>query len=147
MSNDIELKIESNIFKYLSDNLNKPIKEIKSLYSIDIKKTAAGVNNKNYIVHIYNISNKSLVNTVFYKHFQGTCSLADRDLEADIVKYLGENNIGPKLLKYDKEEKSYRIDEFVNNGRNVLIEEHLQYDIINKVFKILFHFFITIYTF
>lgn len=137
MSNDIEVKIESNIFKYLSENLNKAIEEIKSLYSIIIKKTAAGVNNKNYIVQIYNKKNNSLFNTLFYKHFQGTCSLADRNLEADIVKYLGEKNIGPKLLKYDKEEKSYRIDEFVNNGRNVLIEEHLQYDIINKVFKIL----------
>ena len=66
MSNDIEVKIENNIFKYLSENLNKTIEEIKSLYFIEIKKTAAGVNNKNYIVQIYNKSNNSLANTVFY---------------------------------------------------------------------------------
>jgi hypothetical protein len=126
-------KYEKIIKDYLFKNKNiYLIKDIKDI-SITFKNLGGGMN-KNYLIKIENKENNK-TKKIFFRYFGDLISsYFDRKREAQIIKILGENGYGPKLLEYDYKNEKYRIDEFIDDSieltHDKLFNENILKDLI-----------------
>ena len=117
---------------------NKNIYSIKDINNINIFfKNLGGGMNKNYLVEIVDNENNQTYK-IFFRYFRAIItSIFDRNKEIEIQKKLGEEGYGPKILDFDYENKKYRIDEYLDDMRELLFEEYLNDEIINNLIIII----------
>ena len=107
------------------------INDIKNI-SISFKRLGGGMN-KNYLIEIENKENNK-TNKFFFRYFGELINdIFDRKKEAEIIKKLGEEGYGPKLLEFDYINEKYRIDEYLDDTRELLYEEVFNENIINDL--------------
>jgi len=130
LENQERIKYEKIIKDYLLRNNN--LYSIQNIHNVIIhfKKLGGGMN-KNFLIEIDSNSNKS---KLFFRYF-GDAIYGDFDKkkEAEILKTLGEEGYGPKLLEYDYQNEKYRIDEFLDNSRELFYEEIFEEKILKKL--------------
>ena len=131
-----KLKYEEIIKEFILKN--KDIYDIKDINSIIInfKKLGGGMN-KNYLIKIENKENNKIYK-LFFRYFGELINnIFDRKTEAEIIKKLGTEGYGPKLLEFDNKNRKYRIDEYLEDTRELTYEEIFDENIINNLIIII----------
>ena len=121
-----ENEIIENIKQYLLEK-----NTIQDNININIEKLG-GMCNENFLISIKNNENK--IFELYYRKFGKISDCVDHNLESEIIKYLSENNIGPKLYK---ENKDFRIMEYIPNTIHIEDNELFSQNIINQLYSII----------
>lgn len=78
-------------------------------------------------------SNKTIITNLLYKVFGKISEIVDRKLEYKIINGLSEANKGPKIICTDNH--NYRIEEFIENSRNIDQQELFDSDIKSQIIE------------
>ena len=136
LNEDIKSKLNEITKNYILENKEKyKIKNINDI-NISYERLEGGMNqnykisikdNDNNITHYFLIR---LIQTNFNETF-------DRQLEVDIIEKLAEKYYGPKLLFFDLDKQTYRIDEFIEDSKPISYNNILNENFISQIILML----------
>lgn len=144
--------ISLNLFKnlinkdcFILNNKSVSNNDICNISEANINlKSISGISNDIYKVDLIlnteaNNEYKIPVISLLFRWFGKISNLVDRQLETKIMIGLNNANLGPSILETDN--KTYRVEEYIYNSRNVLNNELLDLSTINQIFNILMNFY------
>ena len=124
---------EDEVIQTSSFILNK-LNNSNCIYSDDLVfERLSGISNQTFKISINSQSDNISKKSIIYKKFGKINCLVDRDLEMKLLNEMASKNIGPKIYQTDL--KTYRVEEYLENTRNIFHYEMFQEKYLNRIIE------------
>ena len=116
LSLETQKEIIKNVNAYLLQNKSQEMKNYNLNRTAFILVKLGGMCNENYLVKVIEENSKKIIFQAVYKKFGIMSKTGEHLLESNIIEYLSQKGIGPKLYL---EKKSYRLMEYIPETRHI----------------------------